>query len=1236
MERNLIMTRIVTSHPVRSVSAPRPPIRRVLLLAILIVWITCSPTGNVALAQTGSANVHGLVTDTSGAIIIGAVVEIKNADTNEAVTRTTDKDGLYTISSLRPGPYAIIAQKSGFKTVSVKPFSLNVGDNVARNITLEVGDVSESITVAADTEKLNTTDGSVSTLIERQMVENMPLNGRSFQSLLELTPGINPAMPGATNGRVNQQGQFTVNGQRADANYFMVDGVSANTGSSLGASLGQSGAGVLPNTTAFGGFNGLVSIDALQEFRVTTSSFAPEYGHTPGGQVSLVTRSGTNSYHGAIFDYFRNTALDANDWFLKRAGQKGAEHQNDFGAVLGGPIVKNKLFTFLSYEGLRLTNPQAGSGYTFTPSARKQTQYTVNSLSPFASGYMSQILNAYPAPAIDKNGNMTLGTGEVVPALTPCTPDPFTCIARFTGAFPTTGQLDSGSARFDYAVNTKMTLFGRYVHAPSSTFASGSAKSINTNETRMGSDSVTIGLTHIITGKTSNDVRFNYTNSTLRQIQTAPSFTGTLGTLFPKGFAQPAGFSLRDMQLSFQFLGLVPDLNLAQSPTTNSRQRQFNIVDTLSTVRGSHTFKFGVDSRIIDPNLNTLPYSLNAVFYLPTIQIFSQLPPSGGGDPGGGEPGGGGGSSQVGGPASLPCGSNLAPLPQFLCGGTIYTALQRNSRQDFRIPNWSFFVQDTWKIRPRLTLTYGARYEIAPAPHSLNGKPFFSLKNFDPVKCSAFLATSFGVLPPAGSTVCDVGVNPLGTAPYPTTWGNIAPRIGIAYQLSQRPSWAAVLRAGFGIFYDTAGNASAASVGPFSPSAYNQGVRFPVPANTSQSITAPPIQTNISPTSPYASAAIAAAPDLTLPRTYGFNVALQQSLGRQQSLTVSYVGAIGRRLIGSVSATPQTWALNGEERNYFISPTLSHPSSTLTVFGNYASSNYNALQGQFQRQFYKGLGAIASYTWSHSLDDASNFNAGAEFPRSLNRSSSDFDVRQTFTASMVYEIPTPFQRNKLVSNALEHWSIDPIYHFQTGLPVNVIAQSTLDTNILTIQRPGLISGVPLYVHGTECAAQNGGNPCPGGWGFNSAPVMNVRNSNGVLPHPECQESLPSATGPTIVGRGAFCIPAVTSASSRLPQGNAGRNLLLGFPLRQFDLDVHRDFSVGERLRLRFHANIFNVLNQPNFSAPQSSLLLPNFGKAASMMNSSFGTGSISSGGGNSPLYSMGGPRSVQLALKIIF
>ena len=1189
------------------------------MLPFIIATLTlaCLATAPGAFGQTGLATVSGRITDQQAAVVAGAEVEIKNTDTNESVTRPTDQDGLYTIPSLRPGRYVMLARKAGFKTVSVKQFTLNVGDDVRRNISLEVGDVSESITVTADAENLNTTNAMVSTVIEREMVENMPLNGRSFQSLLELTPGINPAAPGPTNGGVNQQGQFTVNGQRGDANYFTVDGVSANAGSSIGTTLGQAGAGSLPGTTALGGYNGLVSIDALQEFRVSTSSFSPEYGRTPGGQVALITRSGTNSFHGDVFDYLRNTALDANDWFLNRAGLKGTERQNDFGGVLGGPMVKNKLFFFGSYEGLRLTNPQAGSTDTFTQSAQALAASVVGPSTPSYTGYMAQILKAYPLPTTDKNGNITLGTGTVAPATTPCTSNPLTCVALYTGAFPSTSHLDSGSLRIDYSLNNKVTLFGRYVDSPSSTLSQGSSVAINNSGISLGSRSATAGVTNIISSTVSNDLRFNYSRSSLLQSQLAPGFTGSVGTLFPDGFARPAGYSPSEMQFAFQFLGLVPALNIAQAPTTRSRQEQFNVVDGLLVAKGAHTFKTGADFRLLYPNVNVLPYSLTGIFYQPPIGGQTCNSPSG--CTGGGTPPGGGTTPPVGG-GGTSCGPSQNPPPLFLCGAASTVIVQANSEQDFRMPIWSLYLQDSWRMAKGLTLTYGARYEVAPAPHSLNGKPFFSLKDFDPVLCTT--APSAGA-----SSQCNVGANPLGTAPYATTWGNIAPRIGVAWQISQNPRWGTVLRAGFGRFYDAGGDAAAGLASPFAPIGFAHGIQFPVSADNASYVTPPPVQTNISPSSPYTAPASGPAPGLQLPRTYQFNVALQQALGRQQSFTLSYVGALGRGLISAITLFPATVS----NVNVPPSPTFQN---NLIVYGNYATSDYHALQAQFQRHFYKGLGATASYTWSHSLDDASDFNAGNEggagnFPASLNRSSSDFDIRQTFTASMVYDPAPPFKSSSIASALLGHWSIDPIFHFQTALPVNVLAGTNYNGNVLVIERANLIPGVPIYVGGAECAAEHGGNPCPGGRGINNAAV------GAPLGATSAQASAARCQPGTAVG--AFCSGlGINPGGSVDVQGTLGRNALRGFPLQQLDLAIHREFPVGDRFRLRFEGDIFNVFNHPNFSSPQSNISLPNFGVATSMLNSSFGTGNAAAGGGYNSLYSLGGPRSVQLALKIIF
>jgi hypothetical protein len=466
----------------------------------------------------------------------------------------------------------------------------------------------------------------------------------------------------------------------------------------------------------------------------------------------------------------------------------------------------------------------------------------------------------------------------------------------------------------------------------------------------------------------------------------------------------------------------------------------------------------------------------------------------------------------------------------------------------------------------------------------------------------------------------------LGTAPYGTRWGNVAPRIGIAWQLSQNPSRATVLRAGFGTFYDAGGGAAAGLGSPYSPTAYTKGLQFPVPFADTSAITAPAVQTDIGLSSPYTTPAFGAEPGLRLPFTYQFNVALQQAIGRQQAFTLSYVGAVGKDLIGAVTLFPITVG----NISIPVSP-IFH--SNMIVYGNFATSDYNALQVQFQRHFYKGLGATASYTWSHSIDDASEFNAGNEggagnFPLFVNRGSSDFDVRRTFTASMGYEVPTPFKTG-LAKGIFSHWSVDPIYHFQTALPVNILAGTNYDGNILIIERPNLILGVPIYVYGAQCAAQNGGNTCPGGWGFNNA-------AQGAPLGATATEASAAGCQPgTVVG--AFCKPpGITATGGFDVQGTLGRNALRGFPLQQFDLGIRREFTVNDRFRLRFEADGFNIFNHPTFSSPQNNITLPRFGIASSMLNSSFGTGNATTGGGYNSLYSLGGPRSLQVALKVVF
>src|SRR6267142_877926 len=297
-------------------------------------------------AQSTNGSLSGRIADPSKAVVADAKIAAISASTNLRYETTTNTSGEYYLTNLSPGLYRLEIEKSGFKKLLKPDVILHVQDALEINLEMTVGSASETVTVESGAPLVNTESATVSTVIDRTFVEDIPLNGRSFQTLIMLTPGVV-----VTATALNDQGQFSVNGQRRDANYFTVDGVSANFGVTGFFPLQQSGGGALPALTAWGGTNSLVSVDALQEFRIQTSSFAPEFGRTPGGQVSIVTRSGTNAFHGMLFEYFRNNVLDANDWFNGYTNnpplRKEEERQNDFGGVFGGPVIKDKTF-FLS------------------------------------------------------------------------------------------------------------------------------------------------------------------------------------------------------------------------------------------------------------------------------------------------------------------------------------------------------------------------------------------------------------------------------------------------------------------------------------------------------------------------------------------------------------------------------------------------------------------------------------------------------------------------------------------------------------------------------------------------------------------------------------------------------------------------------------------------------------------------------------------------------------------------
>ena len=541
---------------------------RKTFLSMLLVFLPV-----LCWAQT-EATLSGRVSDPTGAAIVGAEVVLTNVDTNVEQRTRTNRDGLYVFPGVRPGKYRVVAGATGFKTLIKENLVLQIQDEIAENFSLTLGSVSETVTVSASDLHINTTDASVSTVVDQTFVKNTPLNGRSFQDLILLAPGVVTQSPQA-GANLGATGEFSVNGQRTESNYYTVDGVSANVGASASSSMfdGPAASGGLSAATALGTTQALVSVDALQEFRVQTSSYSAEYGRNPGGQFAFETKSGVNQWHGTAFDYLRNGVFDAQDWFSNYfAVPQPPVKQNDFGGTLGGPIRiprlydgKDKTFFFFSYEGLRLTAPQPAS-VNLVPDA---------ALRASAPAPLNQVLNAYPLPS--PNG-LDFGDG----------------IAQFIGSWSNPSSLDSTSIRFDHVINDKLRLFFRFANTASSsstrftdaTFSDPSSVDNLAYTLR----TYTVGATGALSTRLSNELRLNFTSNEVTDVVAIDAIGG--GTAVD--LAKLSGLGSGSNPIVALCYDGCPSLFQARAPAA---QRQWNIVDTINASLGRHQFKFGADYR---------------------------------------------------------------------------------------------------------------------------------------------------------------------------------------------------------------------------------------------------------------------------------------------------------------------------------------------------------------------------------------------------------------------------------------------------------------------------------------------------------------------------------------------------------------------------------------------------------------------------------------------------------------
>jgi hypothetical protein len=1041
---------------------------------ILVVVLVLAFAGALQ-AQSTNASLTGRITDPSKAIIPDAKVIVINMGTNIRRESTTNEAGIYYLTNLPPSTYRVEVEKAGFRTVIKPGVVLHVQDTVEINFEMTLGSLSESITVEGGGMGIDLSP-SVRTVIDRQFVGNLPLNGRSFQSLILLTPGVTVASTNA-----NEYGQFSVNGQRASTNYFTVDGVSANIGisSSFGYAAGGALAGSYPGLSGLGGTNNLISVDALEEFKIQTSTYTAEFGRQPGGQISLVTRSGANKFHGTLFDYLRNDALDARDYFNKVPAPKPALRQNQFGGTFSGPIFKDKTFFFFSYEGQRLRLPISGT--TYVPSLRQRSA---------AAAAVRPLLNAFPLPS---GAEITTIAGL---------PSGW---APFAYGISNPSTMDATSIRIDHTFSSKLTLFGRFNESPSNatTFYGGASGTAFNASTR----TLTLGATSALTPRLNNELRLNYS----RQLGQRQGLQDTLGGAVPVDPVLLTNGLGGQGTAAFYFGGY--SAVLSAGDISENYQRQMNGVDNVSLVKGAHQFKFGVDFRRLSPTNGPTDYQY--VYFMSEAAVNRAT-------------------------------ADLAII------------LTQDSARP-RFTNFSAYGQDTWKVTPRLTLDLGIRWELNPAPTEANGK-------MPPV------ALGITGNPP---DVSKATLAPPGTPVYKTFYTAFAPRFGAAYQLNSTSGRETVLRGGFGVYYDLGSAGATSGYQVLAAEKDLSGVPFPLSAAnaTRLAITLPtalPVTTTV----------FSNAENLKLPYTLQWNVALEQSLGTQQSLSLSYVASAARRLLTTQQLNYRAGNTTGPRPN----PNF----STMYYTWNAPTSDYDSMQVQYKARLKRGMQALVNYTWSHAIDEVST-DIGAF---TLERGNADFDVRHNLSAAVTYNLPSP-NAVPVLKRIFGNWFVDGIVHAQTGRPVGVVGSVTVVDGIAVSIRPDVVPGQPFYIYDPTV---------PGGRRFNSAAFTNPPYD-----------------------------PAYPTTLRR--QGNFGRNVLRELPLSQIDFALGRSFKLTENLKLQFKGELFNIFNHPMFGSYGTTFTSPStFGVPITMLRSSLS----GSSGGLSTLYQMGGPRSVQLSLKLSF
>jgi hypothetical protein len=1113
----------------------------------VILAIAILSTGQ-AYAQVSGATLSGTITDPSGAAIAGAKVSITNTATGVTRDVTADAAGFYSAPNLLPGPYDVTVGASGFSTTKEPNITLSVGAQQTLNVSLKIGEATQTVLVTEAAPMVQLGSSTISNQVESAEVRELPLNGRDWASLATLSPGVNgietqmPYTSGAVRGNRGFGAQLTISGGRPTQNNYRVDGNSINDygnggpGSVLGVSLG---------------------VDAIQEFSVLTGNYSAEYGRTSGGVVNAITKSGTNAFHGDLYEFLRNQALDANDFFSNAAGlPKYVYRRNQFGGAAGGPIRKDRTFLFGDYEGIRQSQGASVNSYVPTDAARAGDLVAGHvNVDPLIKPYLALY------PHVNVPGSITGNRG----------------LYSFAGV--RIAKENFYTTRLDHKISDKDSLFATYNYDDTPFTQQDSFNNLNilSQTTR---HIAALEESHVFTPALVNNARLGFNRNAVINYQATsainPAAADPALAVFPGG-DNPS------IRISGGFAAMGAGLNGAFS---HHDWNSIQFYDDAFLTRGTHSLKFGFALERMRYNFFQ-KYNPEGIVRFASLQNF------------------------------------LTNLPNSYEGGLADPVAPRGLRQTLL----GGYVQDDWRVRPRLTLNLGLRYEMTTVLNEVQGR----ITN---------IPTMSAPLPYCGTanptlTTLKTPVNsgrPGCTGPAqsyysnPTTL-NFEPRFGFAWD--PRGDGKTAVRGGFAIF----------DILPLPGYYYTQqGIETPfyltgvitntpsAPLAGSMGLPGTDPRSGYQKIGPTALTAAYMEPDPHRTYVEQWNINVQRQITPSMTATVGYIGSHGVHMMmrgddGNMVIPTETpagflWPYNPTQANLKVNQYFG--GIRFLTYGT--GSTYEGLTLNVQKRMSHGFQFGAAYTYSKAVDDSSATIAGDSFSNTItswfwfapkiSHGPADFDVTHSAVINGIWQVPVSSALHGPAGVLLRGWELGSIFRWNSGVPTTPV-----------------IGGDPLGVQ------NSGSDPfsIP-----NKVPGCNPINSNF--------KSNPGGVFLGYINASCYTLPLATSAiasqcvpfSSKLPGtcsnllGNAGRNTIVGPHLVNLDFSVFKNFAVkkiSESFNIQFRAEFFNILNHANFAPP-----LPIQNGAASALFNQDGT--TTGAGGLTTLVTQ--PRDIQFALKVIW